>query len=159
MRKIVTRLAVLVIAALLPGAGIALPVSAFVGQPAIRAGVDQAVYAWQDEGKDLHLRVTSKNDGKPERFTGKVCVADGRKISSLSPVMLEQGDTAKVGPQERCVLFTLVNNGHIDGFDLKTPGRKVTFDVNSNGRRVSPAKVWIGSANAHPPRTPFHLTR
>ena len=81
------------------------------------------------------------------------------KITKLTPVMLESMDSAAIGPHGRCIWFTFKSAGHLDGFDFKSTGRLVTFDIKVNSRSVSPAAIWIGGGNLHPPHSAFRLQR
>ena len=140
-------------------------VKKWIGKPSfVQVGKAVAVYGWQDANRGLHLRVTAPlRKHKAHRFKGSVC-AVGKKgnntIKTLTPKLLEPvQDKAKIGPHGHCVWFDFRTNGHIDGFDFTTDAKHLLFTIFRDGKKVAPAKIFLGAQGNHPARNPAFIKR
>lgn len=142
------------IVALASVAALALPPAPFHGRPVFAKGTHLGAFVWQN-ASGLHVRFTTK--GAARTFDGKVCTTES--INNLKHFRLEEGDTAKIGPQKHCVHFDFKVKGGMDGFDFKTTGGTVTFDFKLDGQQLDPKHIWVGRNGVHPKNSPFILDR
>ncbi|MEN9581149.1 MAG: hypothetical protein RJA70_4158 [Pseudomonadota bacterium] len=134
------------------GAALALGADAYEGQPeSFKAGASTGAAVWRD-GAKLKVRFSS---GKATTFQGKVCSRDA--LAGFSAQGLEDGDSAKLGPMDKCVQFKLTTNGDDDGFDFDVPSKVVIFDLREGQTALPPTQVWVGRKGEHPAHTPFSL--
>ncbi|HET6781896.1 MAG TPA: hypothetical protein VFH67_07355 [bacterium] len=123
--------------------------SLFSGQPAIQITNPPLYYVWFDQS-GWHVRWSSIGPGV---FSGQI-VTNGQVMDVRS-----QGRLASwVVPAGGRLVFLTGTVGGIDGFDFRTTGDALTFNLLQNQRLISPAQVVIGSGNARAFAMPFSVT-
>jgi len=140
--------------------GLAMKAEKFEGKPTFDAGSVNGAFVWHQPDGYL-VRFTTKTGDPPRHLYGQVC-AGAEKIDSVTPVLLEAGEYARLGPHEHCVWFEFNTFGHIDGFDFKTSAKNLTFDFKHGKREenknVPAANIYVGQAKEHPQASPFVRT-
>ncbi len=124
----------------------------------------EVAWGWQSQDGTLHWRVHTPFRGKkPYRVTGSVCTGiagiSPHKITKMDPKLLEGGDHVKVGPHGHCIWYNFTTNGHIDGFDFRTPAKLLTVTIKVDGRHLSPKRIHLGKLGNHPKKSPFVVAR
>jgi len=121
----------------------------FSGQPAIQITSEPLYYVWFDQG-GWHVRWSSMGPGL---FSGQV-LTNGQFTDVRSQGRL----TSWVVPAGGRLVFLTGTVGGIDGFDFRTTGDALTFNLLQNQRMVSPARVVVGSGNVRAFAMPFSVT-
>jgi len=122
--------------------------------PRFASGGDVGAAIWTDAGR-LHLSFTAP--GKATPFTGKVCSRSA--LTDLLTHGLDDSDSAKLGPQARCVHLKLTVVRELEGFSVTLPTDAVIVDLRVGNEPLEPARIWIGRAGAHPDSSPFALPK
>jgi hypothetical protein len=120
------------------------------------AGVRGGDYLWHD-AKGFHLRVTHKGDNRVV-YSGVITSPTPMRID---PVKLERGDVAKLSANHRSLVFAFADYGHIDGVNFHTDcAATITVsNLNADNAKLTPDRVYLGDAKAHPPHIPFTVHR
>jgi hypothetical protein len=121
----------------------------FSGQPAIQITNEPLYYVWFDQG-GWHVRWSSVGINV---FSGQV-VTNGQVLDVRT-----QGRLASwVVPQGGRLVFLTGTVGGIDGFDFRTTGDSMTFNLLLNQRLISPHQVVVGSGQVRAVANPFSVT-
>ena len=128
------------------------------GKPAsFKAGLSRGYWIWHD-GSGWHLRVTKKaTDKKPVVFSGKIHT---NRSSVAKAVRFDAKDRLHVSRNHHNIAFRLVNHGAVDGIDwVASCSERTTFTLRVNGHRITPTRIHLGSADAHPAHAHFMIRR
>jgi hypothetical protein len=158
MKTLVTAAAgAIALAAVLTGSALAWG-SRIEGRPAsFEAGSEGGVYFWHEADDGLHLRTTDARN-IDHYYTGTI-TTDGT-FYGLNPVSLEQDDTASVDPSGHTLTFAFHTYAGVDGIDYFIDGgSQQTLDLQVDGHRLSPSRVFLGEDSVNPDRDPFTLLR
>ncbi len=124
-----------------------------IGKPTgMGAGSSQRYIIWRESSGLWHLRTTTGR--KQHSFNGEIEAEDGR-IYEMRTVRAEKKDWATIDKQKR-IVFDLVTNGAIDGFDFRTDAKSLKFRLNIDGEARTD-NVYIGEKASNPPGMPFIL--
>lgn len=110
-------------------------------------------YIWHDD-EGWHVRWTTA--GRDRAFSGTI--RTNGEFRDVERVRLERPwDIVRRADRE--IAFRATASGGIDGFDFRTTGTVLTFDLLLDGQRIRPTLVFLGAVGAHPPAVPFTLAR
>lgn len=124
----------------------------FRGQPDVRAGEALGYFVWFD-GDGWHVRWTTR--GRTRRFAG--LVSSDSTLYDVRRVRMERGDLTARGPN--VVAWEAGNTGHLDGFDFRANGDRLTFTLRIDGTPAAVSQIFIGDREAHPGGNPFTVNR
>ncbi len=126
--------------------------SSVKGNPSFSPGRALGYFVWNDVS-GWHVRITTR--GAPHAFSGSVTCSEG--IKGFRRVLMETSDRVRITGNR--VTWVLKSSGGIDGFDFRTGGDVVRFNLRRDGRPVSVREIHLGRQKSRPSGSVFTIER
>ena len=124
------------------------------GRPTITPDSPTGYYIWHEDG--FHIR--THGPGLRHDFVGRL-TTDG-VFQNVDTVRLESRDDVVVADGGHTLIMKFHTYDYEDGVNFTIAGGdKLRFSLELDGRLVSPERIFLGAAGAHPPSNPFTIHR
>lgn len=164
IRSLLTVLTVVVLTVAVTAAGTAgaqsaapatAPARLAAGAPDLHPRAPTGYYLWHDEG-GWHLR--THGPGARHEFSARL-TTDGT-FTAVDAVRLEHRDRIAITDGGRTLRLHWHTYDGLDGVDFRVQGGTfLRFDLELEGRPITPERIFLGRRGHHPAHNPFTLVR